>query len=532
MANLSENGPRREPNRPVKPRKPRFVYRPIMAIDKDQVLLESGEVHPFADLPLLIKTEPSSILVATHFGQIIKYLDSKFATDGNWQFRASPVERSAWAPNRKNRQAVMKDCIIGYLGFKGKNKQKGHYHYPLTPHTFILKSVSELRRNIPGENANIVKLMEWAKEVRKFLEDNQLNLSPTSGGIAAQFLKDKRFYPNDRRKVPGITNAKTREHLPGNYYKLYAAKENKGRYTAAYLDQISAHHTAAKTLQFPCANTLYRKGRFNSLADRSFAKAGTEKFDKLISEYGLFYLAIETPRFFDTSFPLPECEGDQGYRRGYFYSNEIPYLKTLGVRIRHIIAAWTSPDHDPGLNRYAEWALDEIANAPTVRKPWLKPTLLSTYGVLAAKPKILEFGYKQAKGGEIKQYPCGSGFIEVIAKSTDKKREPLMANVLHRGMIEAETRLQSLMFARELAAEEHTILAIYADSIFVEGSTQLPLLRPPWRVQDFLTGLKFESATHFTSHQMSKSPGVPANFRDRIRGIPPRPRKRKASTQN
>jgi hypothetical protein len=500
-----------------------------MAIDRDQVLLETGEVFPFEELPNLILTQPSSILVAPHFGPVIKFLDSYYSNNENWQFRASPIERSAWAPGR-TRQAIMRDCIIGYLGFKGENKKKGHYHYPLCPQTFILKTISELRKGVPEETATIVRLMGWAKEIRKFLQDNELNLSPTSGGIAAQLLKDKRFYSSPRRKVPRTINAKARELLPGNFYKLYEAKEGTKSYSATYLDQISAHHTHARTLKFPCANDLRERGRYETLEDKSFAKHGTEKFKKIISEHGLFYLAVEVPRFFKQDFPLPCLENKTGYQRVYVYSNEIPYLQELGVRISHIIACWTSPGYETGLNKYAEWALEEITQSTEVSKPWLKPTLLSTYGVLAAKPKIMEFGYKQALGGIPKKYPCGSGFLEVQAKISKKPREPIMANVIHRGMIEAQTRLESLRFARELAKDGHTILAIYADSIFVEDGKPLPLLRPPWRIQNYLTRLRFESATHFTSAQIDKLPGIPHDWRNRPNRIPPRPGKKKIRT--
>lgn len=529
---MNKDGLDRRPlvNKPVKPRKPRALNKPIIAITDKRILLENGEEYPAAELPLVIRTQPSSILVAHHFGAIIRYLDKEFAENPLWQFRASPVERSAWAPERK-RKAVMRDCTIGYLGFKGENKKKGHYHYPLCPETFILKTVSELRRDI-ADGDGAVKLMEWAKDVRAFLQKHDLNLSPSSGGIAAQLLKDAKFYPEARRKVPRHTNAKVREHLPGNFYRLYEAKEGRGRHRAAYLDQNSAHHYAASKLEFPSANTLKRRGRYSTLADRPFAKYGTPKYNELIAQYGLFYLAIETPRFFETDFPLPECtagKSDYGYRRGYFYSNELPYLAELGVRIRHIIACWTSPDRDYGLNKYSEWAVNEIAKSQPVSKPWLKPTLLSTYGVLAAKPKILEFGYKQAKGGEPKRYPCGNGFLDVEAKASKKMREPLMANVLHRGMIEAETRLTSLRLARSLAKQGYKILAIYADSVFVEAD-DLPFLPQPWRIQEFLTSLHFQSATHFTSREISKTPGVPSNMRDRA-NLPPRPKRKKAAKE-
>jgi hypothetical protein len=500
-----------------------------MAIDREHVLLENGEIFPFDELPILILSEPSSILVAPHFGPVIKYLDDHFGDNELWQFRASPIERSAWAPNR-NRQATMKDCLIGYLGFKGKNKKKGHYHYPLSPQTFILKSIGELRRGIPGETATIIKLMEWAKEVRKFLQDNELNLSPTSGGIAAQFLKDERFYAAPRRKVPRRINAKARDHLPGNFYKLYEARENVKVYNAAYLDQISAHHTHAKKIKFPCANELRSRGRYHTLQDRSYARYGTDKFKVLIQQAGLFYLAVEVPHLTSKDFPLPCLEGPTGYRRVFVHSNELSYLSELGVRVRHIIACWTSPKSETGLNKYAEWAIGQIEESTEASKPWLKPTLLSTYGVLAAKPKIMEFGFKHAKNGVPKKYPCGSGFLEVQAKISKTAREPMMANVIHRGMIEAETRLESLRFARRLTKEGHTILAIYADSIFVEDGTPLPLLPPPWRIQNYLTGLKFQSATHFSSVQLEKMPGVPVGLRSHARRIPARPGKKKLPT--
>lgn len=512
------------PNRPVKPRKAKHIDKPIMAIDREQVLLESGEVHPYSDLPSLVKFLPSSIVVAHHPGQLIQFLDTHFQDDPLWQFRLTPVQRSSWSPERE-RKTVTKDCIVGYFGFKGERKQAGHYHYPLSPHTYCLKSINELRKTVPGEIATIHKLMEWGIELRAFLQKHKLNLSPTAGGIAAQLLRDEKFYPSPRRKAPGHTNVKVREHLPGNYYRLYGAAEGTKSYNAAYLDQSSAHHKIASEIDFPCVNSLRRHGRYSTLEDRSFAKYGTKKYDEFITQHGLFYLAFEVPRFFSGDFPLPACDFKTGYGRGYFYSNELAYLQRSGVRIRHIIGCWTSEGVDRGINRYARWALEQLDNAESIAKPWLKPTLLATYGVLASKPRKLEFGYKHAKNSEPKKYPCGSGFIEVEARSTLKEREPLIANVIHRGMIEAETRLRSLEYAKELASDGYNVLAVYADSVFVESNKDLPLIKPGWRLQEYLTRLRFQSSTHFTSAEISKTPGVPARFRDRAK-LPPRPKRK------
>lgn len=527
---MNTDTPRPAPNRPVKPRKPYTLGMPIMAIHGKEVLLETGEILDYTKLPELIVSQPSSIVVAHLVGHIVRDLDEIF--DGNplWQFRASPVEREVWGPNRKYKTTI-RDTTINFFGFKGKNKKKGHYHYPISPMTFCLKTVDDLRRKLPEEINTLQKLMLWGIDLRSFLQEHELRLSPTAGGVATQLLRDSRFYPNNRRKVPLHTNRKGREQLPGNFYKLYGAedtwekmKEGKlGGYRATYLDQISAHHSAAKDLWFPNANTLRRRGRFSTLTDKPYARQGTEKFDTLIKQHGLFYLAIECPRFLKNAFPLPECGVKDGYTTGYFYSNELSYLLELGVRVRHIIACWTSPDVEIGLNKYAEWALRRIKESDAERKPWLKPTLLSTYGVLAAKPKKLEFGYKQADNAFETKYPCGSGFLTVQARRMKKMHEMPSANVVHRGMIEAETRLRSLELAKSLTQEGHNILAIYADSVFVEGGKQLPLLSYPWRIQDHLTDLRFESATHFSSRELTKQPGIPSGLRKPAR-IPARPR--------
>lgn len=505
--------PRPVAKRVVKPRKAGGCNYPIIAVDQNDVLLENGEIYAFSELAKLVKLQPSSIVVSHHFGGIIKWLDSEFKDDPRWQFRVKPLERQGWSPNRERKSRVIhKDCIVNYFGFKGKRRQKGQYHYALSPSIFCLRTVNELRRNAPGEDATIVKLMEWAKEIRAYLQAHQLNLSPTSGGIAAQLIRDKKFYPEDRRKVPSKTNSLARDHLPGNFYELYDAEPGKGFHRAAYLDQISAHHTAAMSLKFPNANTLKRRGYYSSLKDKIYARRGSEVYDALIKQHGLFYLSLEAPRFFSGDFPLPALGTDGGHRRAYIYSNELPYLNQLGVRINHIIACWTSPDIDTGLNAYARWAFAQVEKANSLQKAWLKPTLLSAYGILAAKPKLQEFGYKQLDGGgEYKEYPCGSGFLKVKAIISKKALEPVMANVIHRGMVESQTRLTSLELARKLSKEGFSILAIYADSVFVKDADQLPFLEHPWRVQDFLSRLQFDSATHFTSDQICKTPGVPSS---------------------
>lgn len=513
------------PRRSIRPRRETRLDKPVIAIHGDSILLENGDVHPTSELPELIVTQPSSIIVTHQPGHIVRDLDTHFTDHPRWQFRATPIERELWGANRKYRTTI-RDTTISFFGFQGENKKAGHYHYPISPQTFCLLTANAIRRAVdPPETSTLVHLMRWGLDIRNFLQSHKLDLRPTSGGVAGQLLRDKRFYPEDRRKVPRYTNAAARDQLPGNFYRLYSGEVGRV-YRAAYLDQTAAHHSAAKDIEFPDADTLKMRGRFNSLdIHRPFCKSSSPNFRELISQPGLFYLGVATPHLPDKSFPLPGVEG-MGFHAVYAYSNELPYLRKLGVDIRFIVAQWTSPNLDRGLNRYAEWALDQIQVAPPERKPWLKPALLSTYGVLAARPKKIEFGYKRAKNATEKQYPCGSGFLTVQAKRTEQIREMPTANVIHRGMIEAETRLRTLQMASDLSALGHPILGVYADSVFVENGAELPLLPAPWRLQEHLTGLRFMSATQFRSDQVSKLPGMSLAERERAR-LPPRPKRRK-----
>lgn len=514
-------GPRPEPPRVVKPRKLYTSNLPLIAVDRNAVLTERGEHFAYSELSRLVSREPSSIFVTHLVGQMVRELTKVFEDDPRWQFRASPVEREVWGPNKKYRTTI-RDTTVACFGFTGVSKKRGKYHYPISPQTFVLKTANDIRRNVDEPPDTLLKLMEWGKDLRAFLLEQKLILRPTTGGIAGQLLRDERFYPKARRKVPRRTNAAAREQLPGNFYRLYDAKVGRA-YKAVYLDQTSAHHNVAQAIQFPDANTLRRRGRYASLSDRRpFKRAGSDNFDKCLQEHGLFYLGVEVPHFRANVFPLPCLDGKRGYRRVYVYSNELEYLRECRVTIRHIIAQWTSPNAEAGLNRYGEWAADEIAKSGIERKPWLKPTLLAPYGVLAARPKPIEFGYHRAENAIEKKYPCGSGFLTVQARRMARSREMPTANVIHRGMIEAETRLRSLRLARELAKLEHSILAIYADSLFVNGSS-VPLLSPPWRVQHHLTALRFLSATAFTSMEISKLPGIALSDRRRAR-LPGRPR--------
>jgi hypothetical protein len=129
----------------------------------------------------------------------------------------------------------------------------------------------------------------------------------------------------------------------------------------------------------------------------------------------------------------------------------------------------------------------------------------------------MEFAFKRANG-PAKNYPVAGDFIEMHCVAPESSREPLITNVIHRGMIEAQTRLESLAMARSLTSYGLNVLAVYADAVIVERGA-LPLLPPPWRLQAHLTNLQFFDATHFTSDEMERLPGIPRAVDERRRRL-------------
>jgi hypothetical protein len=502
--------------RSVKPRKTGYRSLPIIAVSRetDEIFVErTGETLPFAALPVLIATHPSSIVVSSNVGALVKVLDDEWDADPAWQFRLTPVTSEIYAPNRVKTRTVTKRTVVSFFGFtRGRNNNL--YHFPLEPDAFVGRTIHELR---PGNDPRVIKLYEWASDVRFFLQENDLLIRPTTGGIAGQLLRDKRFYDEARRKVPKATNDKARDQLPGNYYRLFVPERKT--FDATYLDQKSAHHSCALGIAFPDANSLFAKGHFQAPAEKIMARAGTKRFERLIREYGLFLVNLSCPDPSPATFPLP-CMEEPGTHAAWVFSNELPYILECGGKVLSIIAQWTSAKAERGMNRYAEWSLAELAESDDMRKAWLKPLLHSTYGILAARPKPIEFGYKRAKNGIDKRYPVGGGVVHVKARVTNGDHEMPTASVIHRGMIEAETRLRSIRLAKQFHRHGMQVLAIYADSIFVSpNGKKMPLIDTRWHVKGELSRLQFFSSTSFTSDVLTKLPGIPRGDMDTVRRL-------------
>ena len=527
--------------RTVVTRRSKYNALSIIAVDMkaETIWTESDDrIRPLAQLPVEVLREPNAILAGWEIGLAVKEIADVFEDDETFQIRAAPIERdlAPWSiadgttsivngipvQHRKlEKRSVMYGLAFTFLGWKEtKNERSRWYrrHFPVDPALFTSSFKPEYRSKIK----NLEAVIEWTRMVREFLTDNDLEFRATQSGIAAQLLRDKRFYPEARRKVPRATNLAARDPLPGNFY--FHSAHNRLVYSALEIDQKNSHHTCAASLRFPCANRLYAKGYFRTLQDRPYAYKGTKLFNRLIADAGLFLIKIKVPARggnVDTTFLLP-CAQVNGERLAYVFSNELDDLRDSGVEILYIVACWTSKEIDNGLNKFASWSLGELAKSNPERRRWLKPLLLSAYGLLATKARPMRSAYFRGEG-ETVYYHVGRGEVMKFSKyESARPFEPGFVNVIHRGMIEAETRLRSLRMARYLFEHGFTVLVIYADAVYVTGERELPILPPHWGTRE-ITGAHFPNANRVVCDQYVKLPGVAGKKRetlvDEIRGV-------------
>lgn len=433
---------------------------------------------------MLVCHNPHKVFIEAH---------EVFKNDPDWQVRLNATQSDA-----NTRVNSLDNLHVKLFGFRDDNRHTRYFH-PICPLDFMHTFDKYGDPRYP----EYVRLYEWAGHVRKWIQKNKLRYAQTRGGLAAQLLRDPKFYSQARRKVPKLTNERARDALPGNFY---AATLEKKMWSRVYvIDQENAHHYAARTVNLPSANDLFAKGRYRELSDSPFARPGSTPYERIMSEYGLLRLRVFVPRGLKGT--IPQWASKRELVNIYAYSNEIPLLESLGIEIRHISYAWTSEGTDQGLARYAEWAEQEVRrNEP--QRAWLKPTLLSAYGILGARPRILESAFWNSEKGEPTPYIFGAYADTFKRIRTQREVQSPIANVIHRGMIEAETRRLSITLARQLEAEGHTVIAVHADALIVnDEGQQLPLLPPPWRVKDQLSQFKVLDKVSFESESLTILPG-------------------------
>lgn len=492
----------------VKPRKPGANWRPVIALWRDQVRISKETVVSSHELPMLLRHHPPAILVCQDFGSHFERIIDTFRAEDTFTYRVTPFTRYH---RDDHRFPILTDCICNYFGWRtlkpnGKTKST-HFHYPLDPIWFLSVGIEHFDDD--PDRPKVDKLYQWGIQVRDWAMAQELKFSASAGGLAAQLLKDPRFYPEDRRKVPRRVNAQVRPHLPGNHYELFTTP--KIPKNAIILDMENAHHALARRLRFPDANNLYAYGTVPGDGRKHWKELATDHSRTFPIRPGLYCLTVSIPHIAHSHFPPPTLRRS-GLQRIVLYSNEIDWVRSFGVTIEGIWWAITSDQTESGLNRYAEFAIREIARNPTY-KAWLKPTLHSVYGLLAARPREFETGFR----GDGWDYPMGNFSVPVRRVKFGASKEANIVNVIHRGMIEAEVRKEALFYARLLTeADGHRILAVYADALIIEDTgKEIRLLEYPWRIKQHVRYLRFLNATQFVSPSISRLPGIPSTARER-----------------
>jgi len=475
----------------------RYKHYDVVAIDYDKVLFESGEIMQIEALTEKLPQLSPQIFVGRGIADFVANLHEEFINDPQWQWKVTTKERDLYLPEQLPQGTRLISTVVIFFGWEQKT-----YHLALDPIVFYGKrfaTVWKIERSI------IEELLAWGITLRDWCRGNNLGIRSTQGGISSQFLTSSRFYPEDRRKIPRSINQRARENLPGNYYRLSVPIDSSREYQGYYLDQRAAHHYHAERIRFPNANSLYARGRFLDLGDIVFPTV-----DSQFS--GLYCLRLgisEIPGIRDFS-PLDHSLLENTFDT-FVWSSEIEWLVGLGYKIHGVIAAWGSVEEDIGLPKYAKWAQAELVRYSNAS--WLKPILLSTYGVLGMKPRQREIVQRRTRGkGKPALVLTGRNALYgllVGATGKDKKLEPRITNVLHRGLIEAATRIESLGYAHYLANQGYNLLSIYADGVIIEdeGKTPLPFLPEPWRLQNTLHHLQFINKQAFISGEVSKLPG-------------------------
>lgn len=444
------------------------------------------------------------MLVCHNPHKVFLKLHKIFQNDPEWNTRFSVNTGEKFyvkdGASKEPKVRTTQDIRISFFGFRDSNR-KTKYLHPISPHDFM-ENFKEY-----GDDSwpEYIRLYHWGGHVRKWMQKHKLRFATTRGGLAAQLLRDERFYPKSRRKIPKHTNEKARVALPGNFYAMQDRYIDTMFPSVYVIDQENAHHYAAEQIDLPNANTLFARGRFATLSDEPFVREKSIGFQNLISEHGLFRCRVWVPKP-TVNLVMPWTE-QHGLTDIFLFSNELDLAKELGIEIRHISYAWTSRELDTGLSKYAQWAQRETLENPDHR-PWLKPTLLSAYGILGVRPRKMEMAYFRSAKGKPYRYLLGPTPVMMQRMITDKDIQAPIANLIHRGMIEAETRKLSIQLAMKMEAEKHTVIAIHSDSVLIKDEgQQLPLLPPPWRVKDRLSRFRALDQVSFRSDQVTILPG-------------------------
>lgn len=322
-----------------------------------------------------------------------------------------------------------------------------------------------------------------------------------------------------RNPAPWFISEAARPHMPGNFYALRHGY--KSAESALYLDQSSSHHTIASQIPLPHPGYLRARGRFRSVERKGERPMLTDRWLRdpslleLHRHIGVMVATVRVANVPPSKMHLyPRWMNKPGERQVWIWTPELRLLDRF-VEIMKVTAALTSFIADPVLAEYANWSLSQLA---LKLHPAVKPALLAAYGMLAVRSRE-DFtihsihGRGRPRRASLVLFPLVNG--PVYRSTVERKRTPVIQNVVARGVIEAETMVRSLELARDMESRRIKVLQIYADGIIVQ-TAQVPLLPPNWRIAAELSSLQARTPNSVVSKNLLKLPGIPNGRRTSV----------------
>lgn len=344
--------------------------------------------------------------------------------------------------------------------------------------------------------------LELATDIRAWCQEQNLPVTTSLAGIANSLIRDERFWPEARGRVPRATNENLRQYLPGVYSELQG--DTYRTYNVISLDQRAAYHVAATEVAAPDPTTLFARGYYN-LPDTGpvWCNPDDPLYHRTMQQPGLIYAIVDVQplRKHQTR---PPAVAAAGHYRAALWTNEVQHAEANGVTVKGLIAAWTSNLPDVGLPHYGTFAQGELARASALRRRWLKPTLHALYGLFGVRPRRLSIGHYRGRGKEAiarlgfaHEFPVHNAELGSVTGPT--------ANVATLGTLQSEIRRRSLSLATELSRQGATVLHIHADGVHIEA-TNLPLIPPHWKIES-LNRLHYIDKNSWTADERDCLPG-------------------------
>lgn len=476
-------------------------------VNPDSVLdTETGELHKTISLPMLLASGNGGIIAGRNLYPILSSLSDGVRKDSGWTM----IVHTQYQRNIKTDRAsgLIYYSRISYRAPKVGTRQNRKRPPAIKWLVLNMELFSE-SEDIETAARALVQV-SVSRGVRP-------RYSP--GTIGGSLLSASPAWEKGRNPAPRFISEAARPHMPGNFYAL--REGYKSAESALYLDQSSSHHTIASSIPLPHPGYLRARGKFRSVERRGERPIMTDKWLhntsllNLHNHIGVIVATVRVANIPPNKMHLyPRWMNKPGQRQVWIWTPELRILDRF-VEIVRVTAALTSFVADPVLKEYANWSLSQLS---LKLHPAVKPALLAAYGMLAVRSRE-DFTIHSIHGrgkpprADVVQFPLVNG--GVYRSTVERKRTPVIQNVVARGVIEAETMTRSIELARDMESRRIKVLQIYADGIIIQ-TAQVPLLPPNWRIAAELSNLQARTPNSVVSKNLLKLPGIPNGRRTMI----------------